>query len=164
MRLADFRPTASQKKLASALFKQFPAAISVVFGALFLAGSFGRIGLGPAFIISGLVALYGIWRQTRRQVDEETTVSEMMIDKRIVPSELPVEFRFITNETTVQEVIDKAGPYSRIATKDGVVSYEYDLPYHAALIIFPEPPFKPESKIRTVFFRKPREDDDSMAL
>ena|GEM_PF-3378549 len=85
---------------------------------------------------------------------------------------LPTEFRFITHETTLQEVIDKAGDPSRVvkvpinperglgyalvSSGSGaatIVTYEYNLPYHAAVIVMPEFPFEPESRIRAVFYR-----------
>lgn len=85
--------------------------------------------------------------------------------------QLPSEFRFITHETTLQEVITKVGPYSRevklpvdsssvagygvIETERGVaaiLTFEYHLPYSAAVIIMPEYPFEPSSRIRAVFY------------
>jgi hypothetical protein len=93
--------------------------------------------------------------------------------------ELPAEFRFITSGTTIQEVIDKVGPYSRIrkhlahpsfGTGYGLstgpsgmpmlVLVEYDLPYHAAVILLPEPPFQPQDRIRAAFYRPPRPDEE----
>jgi hypothetical protein len=85
---------------------------------------------------------------------------------------LPSEFRFITHDTTLQEVIAKVGPYSRevklpvdpssvggygfIETPQGgaaILTFEYDLPYSAAVIIMPEYPFEPSNRIRAVFYR-----------
>ena len=63
------------------------------------------------------------------------------------PQELPQEFRFITRESTVQEVVDVVGPYTRV-TQTGLV--RYDLPSGGALFLFPEPPFSPASRIRGV--------------
>ena len=34
-----------------------------------------------------------------------------------------------------------------------IVTYEYDLPYHAAVIVMPEFPFELQSRIRAVFYR-----------
>jgi hypothetical protein len=61
--------------------------------------------------------------------------------------ELPQEFRFITRNTTVQEVVDSVGPYTRV-TETGLV--RYDLPSGGALFLFPEPPFSPASRIRGI--------------
>jgi hypothetical protein len=63
------------------------------------------------------------------------------------PQELPPEFRFITGESTVQEVVDTVGPYTRV-TETGLV--RYDLPSGGALFLFPESPFSPASLIRGV--------------
>lgn len=61
--------------------------------------------------------------------------------------ELPREFRFITHETTLQEVIEKVGPYTRV-TQKGLV--RYDLPSGGALFLFPEPPFSDSSRVRGI--------------
>ena len=85
---------------------------------------------------------------------------------------LPREFHFITHETTVQEVVAKVGPYSRRvelpvdpeaargyrfveneSRRATIVTYEYDLPYSAAVIIMPEYPFETGDRIRAVFYR-----------
>jgi hypothetical protein len=93
-------------------------------------------------------------------------------DRQMDTHKIPPEFGFITHETTLQQVIDKAGKPSRIvrvpisadrglgyalvssnAGAAEIVSYEYDLPYHAAVIVMPEFPFEPENRIRAVFYR-----------
>jgi hypothetical protein len=63
------------------------------------------------------------------------------------PQELPQEFRFITRESTVQEVVDSVGPYTRV-TETALVCY--DLPSGGALFLFPEPPFSPANRIRGI--------------
>lgn len=87
-------------------------------------------------------------------------------------AKLPGEFRFITHESTLQEVLDKLGKPSRvvkvpISSDSGlghalvssntgeakIVTYEYDLAYHAAVIVMPEFPFEPQNRIRAVFYR-----------
>ena len=136
----QFQLTDSQKKLAAAFWRQFPGIASVVVGTWFLLTTFGKIGLGPAIIISGAVAVYGIWRQTRRQVDEDATIQELVAIKRVDPRDLPLEFRFISNNTTIQDVVAKAGPYSRTSETENGLCYEWDMPYHAAVMLFPEAP------------------------
>jgi len=68
--------------------------------------------------------------------------------------------------------LDRVGPCSREAwlpidpqaglgsgfavTKSGraaILTFEYHLPYHAAVIVMPEYPFEPENRIRSVFYR-----------
>jgi hypothetical protein len=75
---------------------------------------------------------------------------------------LPSTFRFITHDTTLQEVIDRLGPASRVFElalrhRDGDAehfkAHEYDLPYNAAVIIMPQRPFEPEDKIRAIYMR-----------
>jgi hypothetical protein len=93
-------------------------------------------------------------------------------NREIRAEELPPEFRFITHDTKLQEVIDKLGKPSRIlkvpinagrglgyalvSSNTGnaaIVVYEYDLPYHAAVIVMPEFPFDMQNRIRAVFYR-----------
>ena len=61
--------------------------------------------------------------------------------------ELPQEFRFITRETKVQDVVDTVGPYTRI-TESGLV--RYDLSSGGALFLFTEQPFSPDSRVRGI--------------
>ena len=93
-------------------------------------------------------------------------------EREIRVEDLPSEFRFITHETTLQEVIDKLGEPSRtvkipISAESGlgyalvssgtsdaaIVTFEYDLPYHAAVIVMPEFPFQIENRIRAILYR-----------
>ena len=85
---------------------------------------------------------------------------------------LPSEFHFISHETTVEEMIAKLGPYSRrvelpvdpeeargyrfMEIESGravIVTYDYELPYSAAVIIMPEYPFDTGDRVRAVFYR-----------
>jgi hypothetical protein len=99
-------------------------------------------------------------------------VAQAFENREIRTKELPPEFRFITHDMRLQEVIDKLGEPSRIVkvpinaerglgyalvssnTSDAtIVVYEYDLPYHAAVIVIPEFPFDMQNRIRAVFYR-----------
>jgi len=99
-------------------------------------------------------------------------VAQAFENREICTEELPAEFRFIIHEVSLQEVIDKLGKPSRIvkvpiSAKSGlgyalvssntsnaaIVTYEYDLPYHAAVIVMPEFPFQIQNRIRAVFYR-----------
>lgn len=99
-------------------------------------------------------------------------VAQAFENREIHTEELPPEFRFITHDMRLQEVIDKLGEPSRILkvpinaerglgyalvssnTSDAaIVAYEYDLPYHAAVIVMPEFPFDMRNRIRAVFYR-----------
>jgi hypothetical protein len=103
---------------------------------------------------------------------EYDDVIKAFAEREISISRLPSDFHFITHETTLQEVIDRLGPCSRVvrlpvdpgsglgyafaATKGGrpaIVTFEYHLPYHAAAIVMPEYPFEPQNRIRAVFYR-----------
>ena len=103
-------------------------------------------------------------------VSEE--VAQAFENRAMDTSKLPAEFRFITREMTLQEVTGKLGKPSRIvkvpiradqglgyamvSSKTSaavIVTYEYDLPYHAAVIVMPEFPFESQSRIRSVFYR-----------
>ncbi|SRR6266498_3062090 len=83
-------------------------------------------------------------------------------DRGIDTTALPPTFRFITHDTTLQEVIDRLGPASRVIElawrhRDRDIehfkAHEYDLPYKAAVIIMPHRPFEPDDKIRAVYMR-----------
>lgn len=129
-------------------------------------------------IIGGSV-FYGTMRAVDRQHGEESAVQKAYQTREIPTSRLPMEFRFITHETTAREVIGKVGPYSvlrrhpvsdRFARaselssdpqgKAALVSFDYDLPYHACLRLLPEPPFAEESLIRAVVYHPARADDE----
>lgn len=102
-----------------------------------------------------------------------TEVAQAFENREIPTERLPPEFRFITHDITLQKVIDKAGKPSRvvrvpISAESGlgyalvssntgnatIVTYEYDLPYHAAVIVMPEFPFEMQSRIRAVYYRE----------
>jgi hypothetical protein len=99
-------------------------------------------------------------------------VAQAFENREIRTEELPPEFRFITHDITLQEIIDKLGKPSRIVrvpiSAEGglsyalvssntgnaaIVTYEYDLPYHAAVIVLPEFPFEIQNRIRAVFYQ-----------
>ena len=71
-------------------------------------------------------------------------------------NELPNQFRFISHKTTLRQVIDRLGPYTRVRGS-GVQAFEYDLPDGSAVLIFPEHPFQPSNKIRDVQFYPKKE-------
>jgi hypothetical protein len=125
------------------------------------------IGLFVVGIIGKLIL-----RITPVGIAEYADVLKAFADREISMSRLPSEFHFITHETTLQEVIDRLGPCSRVvrlpvdpesglgygfaSTKHGgaaVITFEYHLPYNAAAIVMPEYPFEPQNRIRAVFYR-----------
>jgi hypothetical protein len=67
-------------------------------------------------------------------------------------SSVPPEFRFIDRDTTLQEVIDKLGPYTRETTSGEIKAFEYEVPGDGSVIVFAEWPFEPSSVIRGVQF------------
>jgi len=109
-------------------------------------------------------------RAKRWTKEENNSVFDAYAGKNLQNMNLP-EFRFITHETTVQEVIAKLGLPSRrrklsldsVVEKQTVGAYhlngmsipvlEYDLPYSAAVMVMPEYPGNPNDKIRAVFYR-----------
>lgn len=130
-----------------------------------------------ALIAGGFI--YGLIRAVQSLASEYKKLLRAYSTRHIPRWRLPPDFRFITHDTTLQEVIERAGEYSRIRelpvdeetvagyaaaeTKPGtpaIVTFEYDLPYRAAVILMPEYPFGPENRIRAVFYRPPRDDDD----
>lgn len=99
-------------------------------------------------------------------------VGQAFANRDIQTEKLPAEFRFITHTVTLQEVLDRLGKPSRVAKipisserglgyamvssgtgEAKIVTYEYDLAYHAAVIVMPEFPFETDNRIRAVFYR-----------
>jgi hypothetical protein len=72
--------------------------------------------------------------------------------------ELPEEFRFISRDTTVQQLVERVGPYTRIRGDSDTGALEYDLPYGSALLIFPEWPCELGSRVRGVQFYRKRDE------
>ncbi len=63
------------------------------------------------------------------------------------PVRLPPEFRFIQVDTTVKDVVDVLGKYSRIRGCDQIQALQYNLDNGSAVLIFPEWPFSYESRV-----------------
>jgi hypothetical protein len=101
------------------------------------------------FVVLVIIWLSGFAQVLARDVraGSETERAVFAHPEQWHPQELPQEFRFITHDTTVQEVIDSIGPYTRV-TETGLV--RYDLPSGGALFLFPDPPFSPTSRIRGI--------------
>ena len=130
-------------------------------------------------LVLGVTFIFGTIRAFNRQLDEKQAIQNAFKNRDIPARGLPVEFRFITHDTTIQDVLDKVGPYSLIRKHEvserfaaahecvqgrlgspEIVSYDYDLPYHAAVVLLPEHPFTPENRLRAVYYRPARVDDD----
>jgi hypothetical protein len=80
-------------------------------------------------------------------------------------ADLPEEFRFITpNVTTAQEVLDRAGSYSRVRGGGDVVAFEYDLPTGYAVLVLLAWPFQLDSKVRGVRMYFKRKEPEGMGL
>ncbi len=70
-----------------------------------------------------------------------------------ISKELPEQFSFITSDTTLQQVVDRVGNYSRVRGS-GVQYFEFDLGNGSAVLVGPEWPFEPVSKVRNATFYK----------
>jgi len=129
------------------------------------------------FRVLGILIIFGIAsglliRIIPVGIQKYDNVLHVFARREISAERLPSEFQFITHETTLQEIIDRLGPCSREAwlpidpeaelgshfavTKSGkraILTFEYHLPYHAAVVVMPEYPFAPENRIRAVFYR-----------
>jgi len=129
------------------------------------------------FAILLVVLVAGLIKKRVWAKEEDKSVFDVYADKDLQTEHLP-EFRFITHETTVQDVINKLGepsrrrklPLNSVVGKQVAGAYhvdgmsipmlEYDLPYQAAVRVMPEYPGKPENRIRAVFYRGPQESAD----
>jgi hypothetical protein len=127
-------------------------------------------------LIAGVAALIAIIRKVNRETGHEHAVLKAYRTRDIPTRVLPADFRFITHATTLQEVIDKAGPYSFLkrhpvsesfASATGasgaaanweIVSFDYELPY-AVVSVLTEDPAEPRSTIRAVCYRPMRAED-----
>lgn len=95
-----------------------------------------------------------------KEVEKERRLKDAFENPDPTPSsDLPLEFRFISRQTSLQEVMDRVGPRSRKLQRNSVVAYEYDLPRGCAVLIFPEPPCRPESKVLNVRMYLKTEED-----
>lgn len=125
-------------------------------------------GSKTAWLLAALTLLaalvYGAKRLTRAQLRERQALKKAYATSDIPTAELPPDFRFITSATTLDEVMQTAGPYSRVVNiaprsrrpKPDLKAFVYDLPYRAAVFVMPEAPFEPQSRVRAVWFREPR--------
>lgn len=123
--------------------------------------------------------LYATARSTQRAADEQTAILEAFRSRSIPTSKLPIEFRFISHDTTLSEVVERAGPVSRRTrillspeslpgytlpeTEDGqpfLPALEYDLPYASAVLVIGQAPFTDEERVHAVYFRPPRDDTE----
>jgi hypothetical protein len=122
------------------------------------------------FVIPAMIAmtLLVFARNFTRGVKKYVDATDAYAHREIDTAALPSTFRFITHDTTLQEVIERLGPASRVVElalrhHDGDTEhfkgYEYDLPYSAAVIVMPQRPFEPEDKVRAVYMRKALADD-----
>lgn len=119
--------------------------------------------------------LFALSRQFIGQVSGYRDVVEAFNAQRIDTANLPSDFRSITHDRTLEQVIEDFGPPSRVtklaapAASGGssragravkFLAYEYDLPYEATVIVMPAPPGEPQNHIQAVCFRqRPNEDE-----
>jgi len=125
------------------------------------------------FIGGVLAMVLFLWgREFIQGVDTYRGVIKAYARRQIQVTDLPTDFRFISHDTTLAEVIEKLGPASRVVQlalphRDGdtehFMAHEYDLPYEAAVIVMPQRPFEPDDKIRAVSVRKRSNDDELFA-
>ena len=123
-----------------------------------------------------VVLFVGLWlflfaRQFVRGVSQYHDATDAFVHHRIVPAELPPDFRSLSHEKTLERVIQEFGEPTRkielVAPRTTgerglkFLAYEYELPYEAAVLVMPEPPSEPNSKIRAVYYR-PRANDDEL--
>ena len=124
----------------------FVAEVAVSF---FVAAIVGRIwpnAFRPVFI--GLVAFWLLGLVGVIVRDVRSRDAAVFSDaSRWSVAELPLEFRFITRDTTLEDVERSIGPSSPVADT-GVV--RYDLGSGGALFIHFDPPATPDSKVRGI--------------
>lgn len=130
--------------------------------------------LGKFYLVLAIAAFFivGLARRARAHAGGVELVRAFNA-REIATAQIPAEFRFITEETTLQEVIDRLGqptslqplsvnPRQIRASKlivgadrgPAIVVAEYELPNRAAVMLVPEYPFELDNRIRTVVYRK----------
>ena len=114
--------------VAALVSKVWPNASRPVFFGLTLFWLVGLVGV----IVRGMRS---------REVAVFTDPSQWRAD------ELPLEFRFITRETTLRELERRVGPSRPVADTGSV---RYDLGAGGALFIHLDPPTTPDSRVRGV--------------
>jgi len=142
-----------------------------------------REHLSPALwtwgIMFGGVFLYGVFKAFDRGASECKKIMDAYASRKIPTRKLPPDFRFITNDTVLNQVVERVGPWSRkwtlpidedtsagyaaLQSESGtalIIAYEYELPYRAAVILLPEYPFGPDDRIRAVYYRSPLRDEE----
>lgn len=117
-----------------------------------------------AFVLLGGAGFLA-FRRARSVQSERKELLDAYEARAIPTEELPPDFQFITRETTLQTVGDNAGPHSRLTKLQvsagsgqqgaSVPAFEYELPERGAVIIMPEHPFQPDSRVRAVVYRRP---------
>lgn len=63
------------------------------------------------------------------------------------PDQLPREYRFITDQTMLGRITEVLGPCTCVRGNDRIQALQYNLPNGSAVLIFPEWPFKRDSRI-----------------
>ncbi len=129
----------------------------------------GKFYLGFALVMLFVVGLgRRAWAQT-----EGLSLVEAFNARRIESSQLPAEFRFITADTTLQEILDRLGAPTSLQPmsvdlaqirrsdlivgadgKPAIVVAEYELPNGTSVRLVPEYPFELDCRIRTAICRK----------
>jgi len=112
-------------------------------------------------VVAAVAGFFGI-RFRRRYSSERKELLQAYSARDIPTAELPPDFRFLTHDTTVQMVLDEAGPPSRksklpVKQQSGeapVEVFEYELPNDGALFVIPEVTAQLESRIRAVVYRR----------
>jgi hypothetical protein len=127
------------------------------------------------FYLALFVSLFVLSLAVRRLLGFVSGISlvKAFNKREIATDEMPIEFRFINHDTTLQEVINRVGAPTRMRVmpidrrqvkgsrlietdlgKPAIVVAEYELPNRAAVVVVPEYPFTPENRIRTAHYRK----------
>ena len=62
------------------------------------------------------------------------------------PKHTAGEFNFVTTNTTLQQIIDRVGPYDRVRGS-GVLYYQWNLSDGSAILVATEEPFQQTNKV-----------------
>ena len=128
-------------------------------------------------ILFGFLVVSGAIARWAWGVAEGASLVESFNEREIATEKIPGEFRFITHDTTLEQVIERVGEPtllrtmsvdprrvkgSRLIEGDGggpaIGVAEYELPNGAAVVLVSEYPFARENRIRTAYYRKPPKD------
>jgi hypothetical protein len=125
-------------------------------------------------LLSSLVFIWITRRKWKKGSSDGALLLRAFNEREIATERIPAEFRFITHDITLKDVIDRVGQPTRVMAmpvsprlvkgsrlvedakgKPAIMVAVYGLPNSGAVIVIPEYPFERENRIRTAYYLEP---------